>query len=95
MAQAGVSYTLGREGDSKYGEPLAGVREKTPYHQFLFDVPALDAQGKPLPELTIERPGAPGRNREAKGQDHGDGDEEGGRRGAEREPNHATARRRR
>jgi hypothetical protein len=60
MAQAGVSYTLGREASSQYGESLAGVRDKTPYHQFLFDVPALDAQGKPLPELTAERPGAPG-----------------------------------
>ena len=60
MAQAGVSYTFGREASSEYGESLAGVREKTPYHQFLFDVPALDAQGKPLPELTAERPGPPG-----------------------------------
>lgn len=60
MAQAGVSYTFGREADTQYGEPLAGVRDKTPYHQFLFDVPALDAQGKPLPELTADRPGKPG-----------------------------------
>jgi hypothetical protein len=60
MAQARVSYTYGRESQSQYGEPLAGVREKTPFHQFLFDVPALDAQGKPLPEITAERPGAPG-----------------------------------
>jgi hypothetical protein len=60
MAQAGVSYTFGREADSQYGESLAGVREKTPYHQFLFDVSALDTQGKPLPELSTERPAAAG-----------------------------------
>ncbi|MDX2152779.1 MAG: FAD-dependent oxidoreductase [Bryobacteraceae bacterium] len=60
MAQAGVSYTYGRESQQQYNEPLAGVREKTPYHQFLIDVPALDAAGKPLPEITAEKPGAPG-----------------------------------
>jgi hypothetical protein len=60
MAQAKVSYTYGRESDSQYSESLAGVRDKTPYHQFLFDVPALDASGNPLPEITAERPGKPG-----------------------------------
>jgi hypothetical protein len=60
MAQAGVSYTYGRESQQQHGEPLAGVREKTPYHQFLFDVPALDSNGKPLPEITTEKPGPPG-----------------------------------
>jgi hypothetical protein len=60
MAQAGVSYTLGRESAKQYGEPLAGVREKTPLHQFLVDVPALDARGEPLPEITAEKPAAPG-----------------------------------
>jgi flavin-dependent dehydrogenase len=30
MAQAGVSYTRGREGISQYGESLAGVRPKIP-----------------------------------------------------------------
>ena len=34
MAQAGVSYTWGREGTNEYGESLAGVREHTPLHQF-------------------------------------------------------------
>ena len=34
MAQAGVSYTWGREAISEYGESLAGVRERTPLHQF-------------------------------------------------------------
>lgn len=60
MAQAKVSYTYGRESDKQYGESLAGVRDKTPYHQFLFDVPALDSSGKPLPEITLEKPGKPG-----------------------------------
>jgi hypothetical protein len=60
MAQAGVSYTFGREADLQYGESLAGVREKTPLHQFLFDVPALDARGEPLPEITAERPATAG-----------------------------------
>lgn len=60
MAQAKVSYTYGRESSAQYGEALGGVRDKTPYHQFLFDVPALDANGKPLPEITAEKPLAPG-----------------------------------
>jgi hypothetical protein len=60
MAQSGVSYTYGREAQSQYGEPLAGVRDRTPLHQFLFDVPALDSRGEPLPEITSEKPGRPG-----------------------------------
>ena len=34
MAQAGVSYTWGREGSRDYSESLAGVRDRTPLHQF-------------------------------------------------------------
>ena len=30
MAQAGVSYTWGREAATQYGESLAGVRDETP-----------------------------------------------------------------
>ena len=30
MAQAGVSYTTGRESSAQYGESLAGVRDRTP-----------------------------------------------------------------
>lgn len=60
MAQAKVTYTTGREGSAQYGESLAGVRDKTPYHQFLFDVPARDAAGKPLPELVDALPAKPG-----------------------------------
>jgi hypothetical protein len=60
MAQSGVSFTYGRESSEQYGESLAGVREKTPYHQFLVDVAARDEHGKLLPEISAERPGPPG-----------------------------------
>jgi hypothetical protein len=60
MAQAKVSYTFGREGSAQYGESLAGVRDRTPYHQFAFDVPARDASGKPLPEVVGTLPEPPG-----------------------------------
>jgi hypothetical protein len=52
MVQAGVSYTFGREAAPQYGESLAGVREQTPYHQFLVSVSAYDAAGKLLPEIS-------------------------------------------
>ena len=51
MAQAGVSYTWGREGMQAYGESLAGVRERTPLHQFRAAVSPLDASGRLLPEV--------------------------------------------
>ena len=51
MAQAGVSYTWGREGSSEYNESLAGVREHTPLHQFRAQVSPLDPAGKLLPEI--------------------------------------------
>ena len=51
MAQAGVSYTWGREGMSEYGESLAGVRERTPLHQFRAAVSPYDEKGKLLPEI--------------------------------------------
>ena len=38
MAQAGVSFTWGRESSAQYGESLAGVRAETPKHQFLVDL---------------------------------------------------------
>jgi hypothetical protein len=38
MARAGVSYHVGREANTAYGETLNGVREHTPKHQFLVDV---------------------------------------------------------
>jgi hypothetical protein len=51
MAQAGVSYTWGREGASQFGESLAGVREHTPLHQFRAPVNPRDANGRLLPEI--------------------------------------------
>ncbi len=58
MAQAGVSYTWGREARSQYGESLAGVHERTPLHQFLVPVSPYDSNGKLLPEI-IMGPKAP------------------------------------
>ncbi len=52
MAQAGVSYTWGREGIQDYGESLAGVRERTPLHQFRASISPVDQAGKLLPEIT-------------------------------------------
>jgi hypothetical protein len=60
MAQAGVSYTWGREGTAQYGESLAGVRDKTPKHQFLVRVPAHDEKGRLLPEIQAGPKGEPG-----------------------------------
>jgi FAD dependent oxidoreductase len=51
MARAGVSYTLGRESMSQYGESLAGVRPKDPGHQFDFPISAHDEDGQLLPEI--------------------------------------------
>jgi hypothetical protein len=62
MAQAGVSYTYGREGSEQYGESLAGVRGQTPFHQFLVNVSPYDDQHRLLPEISAEKllpPGAP------------------------------------
>jgi hypothetical protein len=52
MAQAGVSYTWGREAATEYGESLAGVRERTPLHQFHAVVPPRGRGGALLPEIT-------------------------------------------
>ena len=60
MAQAGVQYTVGRESQSQYGESLAGVRERTPFHQFLVRVSPFDANGRLLPEVNPEPLAAPG-----------------------------------
>jgi hypothetical protein len=38
MAKAGVSYTVGREANSTWGETLNGVRAQTPKHQFTVPV---------------------------------------------------------
>jgi hypothetical protein len=44
MAQAGVTYTWGREPSSQYGESLAGVRGETRGHQFAWPMSAYDEQ---------------------------------------------------
>ncbi len=60
MAQAGVTYTIGRESMAQYGESLAGVRERTPIHQFMVDVKARDENGKLLPGIQDEPMGETG-----------------------------------
>jgi hypothetical protein len=60
MAQAKVSYTWGRESMAQYGESLAGVRDRTPYHQFQVDIPARGPDGALLPEISAEPRGASG-----------------------------------
>jgi hypothetical protein len=60
MAQAKVRYTFGRESTQQYGEDLAGVRARTPSHQFAVEIPARDENGKLLPEVSAEPRGEPG-----------------------------------
>lgn len=73
MAQAGVSYTFGREGIDQYGESLAGVRDRTPFHQFMIrrdprnassaipvHVPAYDERHRLLPEISAGDKGRTG-----------------------------------
>ena len=60
MAQSGVAYTIGREGIAEYGEDLAGVRAKTPAHQFTWSLNAYDDQHKLLPEINSGPLDAPG-----------------------------------
>jgi hypothetical protein len=52
MAQAGVTYTIGRESAEKYGESLAGVRPKDKNHQFDVRVASRDHSGRLLPEIS-------------------------------------------
>ena len=56
MAQAGVSYTWGRESAAQYGESLAGVRSETPYHQFLVNISPYAEGRKLLPKFQQSRP---------------------------------------
>ncbi|MDQ6690314.1 MAG: FAD-dependent oxidoreductase [Gemmatimonadota bacterium] len=60
MAQAGVTFTVGRESEAKYGETFAGVRPKDKNHQFDVRVDARDALGKLLPEISPARRGEVG-----------------------------------
>lgn len=48
MAAAGVSWTIGREGRTEYGESLAGKQ----YPKARMPISGLDANGKPLPLIT-------------------------------------------
>jgi len=52
MAQAKVTYTVGREGVSQYGESLAGVRPRDRNHMFDVKISAYDEQGQLLPEIS-------------------------------------------
>src|SRR6185503_7999098 len=52
MAQAGVAYTWGREGSREFDESLAGVRGRTPKHQFIVRVNPYDEKGRLLPEVS-------------------------------------------
>jgi hypothetical protein len=55
LKAAGVSYAVGRESRSKFGERLAGRQDILPgRHQFRVATPALGADGKPLPYLADE-----------------------------------------
>jgi len=63
MAQAKVTYTVGRESIDTYKESLAGVRTDTPKHQFLWAVSPYDDNHKLMPEVD---PGPMG--------EHGSGD---------------------
>jgi hypothetical protein len=60
MAQSGVSFTWGRESSGQYGESLAGVRDRTPFHQFLTPISAYDSNHHLLPEISPEPKGATG-----------------------------------
>jgi len=61
MAQAKVTYTVGRESMKVYDESLAGVRVDTPKHQFLWKVSPYDDNHKLMPEVD---PGPMGANGE-------------------------------
>jgi hypothetical protein len=64
MAKAKISYTIGREASSKYGESLNGVRAKTPKHQFAVRVDPFQKPGDPssglIPLIKEMDPGQPG-----------------------------------
>ncbi|AFL89120.1 hypothetical protein Terro_2885 [Terriglobus roseus DSM 18391] len=49
MAEAHVTYVVGREGREAFDESLAGVRPDTPKHQFLWKVSPMDESGKLMP----------------------------------------------
>ncbi len=65
MAAAGISYTVGREGNAVYSETMNGVQKQwAVYHQFDLPVSAYVAPGDPssgiLPRVHADDPGADG-----------------------------------
>jgi FAD-dependent oxidoreductase family protein len=64
MANAGVSFTVGREANSQYGETLNGIRVETPKHQFTVPVDPYVRPGDPgsglLPFIQPGDRGKPG-----------------------------------
>jgi hypothetical protein len=64
MARAGVSYMVGREANSRFGETLNGIRAETPKHQFLVPVDPYLQPGDPssglLPFIMDQPLGQPG-----------------------------------
>ena len=64
MAKAGVSYTVGREGNTNYNETLNGIRAETPKHQFTVAVDPYMKPGDPgsglLPLIQPGDGGTPG-----------------------------------
>src|SRR5262245_38921794 len=60
MAGATVTYTWGREGQQRYGESLAGRRERSEFHQFSVPISPYDEAGHLLPFVYGGDPGKPG-----------------------------------
>lgn len=61
MAQAGVSYTVGRENRDRYGASFAGVNsQEDNFFQFSIPLRAYDEKGRLLPEISNRKPGPPG-----------------------------------
>ena len=58
MAQAGVTFTVGRESSATYGEPLAGVRPVNTTSTWM--VSAVDKSGALLPGVSSQPLAAPG-----------------------------------
>ncbi len=62
LARAGVSYVVGREAVSEYGESLNGIRAETPSHQFTVPVDPFVKPGDPRSGLLpCVQPGDGGR----------------------------------
>ena len=51
LAKAGVSYSIGRESNSQFGETLNGIRAETPKHQFTVPVDPYRTPGDPVSGL--------------------------------------------